>query len=288
MGTDNDRRIVKQIVQRLKRDRRGFGERPCSYYSQKEPEPFITHVLKLKLVRDLLPYSLAGEVGQDLSQEQQKQFKEIVERLDRYGELVEGWQQGRPGSQSCLDDLEERLKFWAFRNMPDYCWGLVNLSQVVDELMAVVKVNIGSYTYEEDLLVWAIPFFVGELWDQVEEVARQLRGSVVLVQLRERLQLRARRILSHIRKTYGIYGIEVDDVTERALLFVMRADDREYNAHRNNISEWALGKLVDQIKLRALFYSEPNMGPDWHLNPHEEAWERQKRRKLLQTFHDIV
>jgi hypothetical protein len=60
MGIEYHRQLITQMIQRLKRDRRGFGERPCSYHAQEGPAPFITYVLGLQPVQHLLPCQAAG------------------------------------------------------------------------------------------------------------------------------------------------------------------------------------------------------------------------------------
>jgi hypothetical protein len=288
MSQDNDRHLVRQVIQRLTRDKRGFGERSWSFYSPQEADTFISHVLGLEPMRNLLPYGRTGNLGQDLSKREQQLLKDLVDRVDRYGDLVTGWRRGRPVSPSCLEDLEGRLEFWAFRNMPQHCWGRVHLRQVVAGLMNALQANITSYSYTEDLLVWAIPFLIQTLWAQAEEVSLQVREGVDVPRLRGQLEPEAQRILRHLREVYGIHGLEASEVTERALRLLMCADDAEYAAHQDQIREWAMDKLRSQIKLQLQSYVEPDMGPDWHRDPGQEAWELRKRQRLLQVLYEEV
>lgn len=288
---------LEEIIERLKRDKGGFGSRPCSCYSLGEHQEFTSYVLGLQPVRDLLHYT-PTETVTDLSDEQQRRLKAVVDQVDRYGLLVRGWQgcrcsdwgQCRCVSTRCLDDLKLRLNFWARRNVPnDY---QEKVAQVVASLLVALRSEITKYTYQEDLIKWAVPLLVKELWLQVEHVAQQSRPNVNLAQLRQKLQSAAQGILDRIRESYGIYGIEVDDVVERAVHFVMSANVEEYIDYRDKDNDevfaWALVKLKNEIKLQVSFYIEPNMSHAWGLNQAKDRWEWQKRQTWLEVFCDPV
>lgn len=282
--------IIGPVIQGLRkqpgRKKGGFGSRPYSYYSQEEQPAFIAYILDLKPVLNLLRYTQAGQLS-ELARDHQAQLTAIVDRVDQYGELVKGWQQRHPISERCLNDFKERLNFWARRNIPDYCWQDLELPNVVKNLMEAVQAKIGGYTYEEDLFSWMIPLLVEELRRQLQEVVKKSRPELDLAYLKEQLQPSTEKILTHIRETYGLDGIEANDVVERALFLVMRATKEEYDENEPRLLDWAAGKLKSEIKLHVLFSWEPNMSHAWGLEQADDQGEWQKRRQLLQVFFDL-
>jgi len=109
-------------------------------------------------------------------------------------------------------------------------------------------------------MVWAIPILNRELLAQIAPIAQAERPAVDVARLRPQLQTRARRCLGHLRTTFGVDGIGVDDVVDRALFAVMHADDAEYHEHcknANSVSAWAVDKLKDQIKHQVLSRCRP-------------------------------
>ena len=288
MQANGHRSIVKQIIQRLKRDRRGFGERPWSYFLQQGLEPFVTQVLRLEPVIDLLPYASTGNASEELTRVQQERLKKTIDRFDRYGVLVEGWKRNLDVSQGCVYDLDSRLKFWASRNVPDSCWDRGSLSEIVSRLSAAIQGRVASYSYDQDLLSWAIPCLVAELEAYVAKDARYVDAGIHLEQMRGFLYDRAAEILERVRTDCGIHGIEPEGVTERAMLHILHAGDAEYPGQRDDLAAWALDRLKAQIRFQVLTRALPDLGPEWYLDAREEMGELVKRRLLLQAFGEIV
>lgn len=289
--------IIEEIIARLRRDKLGFGQRPCSRYDQAKAQYFIDYVLGYEPVNDLLQQAPV-EAMADLSETQQKQLKVMVDRMDRYGALVGGWQTCRcPKGRSCrcvpadcLADLDERLTFWVRRNLPNNYQQYT--TQVVAALRAALRTEIGNYRFQADLLAWAIPMLVETLWQQLEQVTKQSGSRVDVAHLRQKLRPVAQHILDHIRATYGIDGIDAADVVDRALLLVIgvTADEYDNNQAKGDVEvfEWALLKLKSQFKLHTLFYLEPNLSHKWGLSQDKDGWEWQKRRRLFEVFCDLA
>lgn len=289
------REIIEEIISRLCRDqKRGFGQRPCSRYTQAEAYRFIEEVLGCEPVVDLLQRIAAGVMA-DLSEAQQQQLKIIVDHFDQYGALVNGWRTCRcPQGQgcrcvptACLKDLETRLTFWVRRNLPTRCQQ--QGPQVVAALLAALRAAIGHYTFQADLLAWAVPIWVEALWPQLEQLAKQSARPVDMTDLRQSLRPAAEHILDHLRAAYGIDGIDAAAVVNRTMLLVIRAVVDDYN-DEGELEVWtpALRQLKSQLKLHTLFYLEPNLSHNWGLNPAGDSGEWQKRRRLVEVFCDLV
>ncbi len=255
--------VVKQIIGRLKRSKLGFGSRavrPCSLFAEIGRESFIDYVLQ-QFDHALSELPGAPSDVSDLSRQQQQELRAFVDRIDRFGDLVRSWSTSRSVSDPCLADIDLRLVFWADRNVPAYCWhGLPSRRDIVRDLRSALKQKIDDYHFERDLMVWAIPILNRELLAQIAPIAQAERPAVDVARLRPQLQTRARRCLGHLRTTFGVDGIGVDDVVDRALFAVMHADDAEYHEHcknANSVSAWAVDKLKDQIKHQVLSRCRP-------------------------------
>lgn len=291
------REIIKEIIDVLGlAKKQNFDQRPCSRYGQVGAYRFIEDALGCEPVADLLQHVPAG-VAADLSAAQRQQLKVIVDHLDRYGALVNGWRtcrcpQGkgcRCVPPACLKDIETRLTFWVRRNLPNGCQP--HSPQVVTALLAALRTAIGHYTFHADLLAWAVPVLLEALWPQLEHLAKQLDRQVDVARLRHSLPSAAEQILDHLRDSYGIDGIDAAAVVDQTLLLVIRVVVDDYNDQaEGEVEIWtsALRQLKSQIKLHTLFYLEPNLSHNWGLNQTRDGEEWHKRRRLFEVFCDLV
>lgn len=289
------RQIIEQIIDALGLAKKeNSDQRPCSRYAQAGAYRLIEDALGCEPVADLLQHVPAG-VAADLSAAQRQQLKAIVDRLDQYGALVNGWRTCRcPQGQgcrcvptACLKDLETRLTFWVRRNLPTRCQQ--QGPQVVAALLAALRAAISHYTFQADLLDWAVPIWVEALWPQLEQLAKQSARPVDVTDLRQSLRPAAEHILDHLRAAYGIDGIDAAAVVNRTMLLVIRAVVDDYNDEGElEVSTPALRQLKSQLKLHTLFYLEPNLSHNWGLNPAGDSGEWQKRRRLVEVFCDLV
>ena len=290
MTSQDERRLIRDTIWRLKRHRHSrFGRRPCSYYRHLRAQEgrargrsvFVSHVLKRTLARTVIGAST------DLTRAQKTRLNESVDWADRFGEWVTTGRLDALGSEGCRRAWEQRLKLWAQRRLPAYCWSQVDLDQVVADLAGAVQAHLGGYAYQRSFFAWAVPFLNAQLIEWLEWTARTARPAVDVPALREALSSRVPRLLDRLRAAYGAYGIAVEDVVERALLVVLRAEDEAYQGNLGRIEAWALERAADQVRLWIHACWAPDLRQSWGIDAATDACELRKRRELLKTFLEL-
>ena len=236
MTSQTVRDIIEQTIQRLRKHKpRRFGRRPCSYYGfltgqkgKQGHEVFVTYV------QVHTPGSAVCGASPDLTQAQKSRLNEIVDWVDQCGQWVADWKRAtafrRPAganwknSSNCGQSGACPVMFGC-RSTP---------ARIAADLVGVLQTHIGDYTFEQAFFVWAMPLLNARLIALIEPAVQAARPAICVTLLREQLVSAVSATLDWLGQSCGIYGISLEDMAERALLAVLRAEDEKYRKIRSN------------------------------------------------------
>lgn len=283
------RGIVEDAIDRLSNNNAKFGRLPCSYYPrlgadlQDRREAFIITAENLPVIRAL---GLPPGTIDDVQLPTLELLKDILKNLDQYGGFVELWKVGDPVPEVCRDWLRTMVKRWTERKLRSdelvLPWRLIP-----HHLLRTLQDNVDKYQYDCDFFLWALPILEEALQRERLKLADLPGGAPSVAQgFRNQLTLAAEQILTSVENTYGITGIDRDQVVSLTVDLVTCAGPNRYLAGRAQLSA-ALATLRDVIKVEVIDRVEPEVDHPWGRDPRADAIERRRCRRLLQAYGSL-
>jgi hypothetical protein len=250
---------LRRLAAKLASDNREIGNRPFSACEKHGRDWFVDTVCRLETIRWVCSKAFGEAPWNELAPDEIERAEAIIDRVDRYGTLLEDWD-GRAA------DLRQRLRQWARVHCPSDLWtrgsSAGSLPKFVDRLMAAVKAAADGYTaaFEPDFLIWIRPVLRRTVLD---EWTRRFAPPLD----RKRL-LSCAQALLEIARTHGIDATGVvpldkedgspegtlpdedrraaEQIVEAALFTLIR------NPVDDDIERDALAAVVNQVKNRSL------------------------------------
>ncbi len=148
---------------------------------------------------------------EELTDEQRRELKAVLSRIDRYGQAV----RGTLPLEACLPGLADRLQMWLVANLAPALRMLLDAS-LAQSLAGRLGQAVRAYTYEADFWAWAEPLLVDELLAHLFAHGICARDALAV------LTQDAKRYLSVVRASHGVYGVDAQQVASRAMLIALR------------------------------------------------------------------
>ncbi len=218
------------------------------------------------------------------------QLESVTNYVDLYALWVESLKFGARGAE-VRGDLSTAITTWAKGHIPSSCLKKMNLSAATGHLLDTLKQQVSEYRFDEDfLLSWMRP----NLTDAMMGLLGTFRPEMT-PELRARLQEKAANILEGLCDSFGIYGLDDKELVERALFFVITAEEAKYDYYKPQMDQWALSVLKEQIRTETYFRCQPRMdmrdkwGQVITLSQKEmEDGELKMRETFIKTFLRLV
>ena len=155
------------------------------------------------------------------------QLESVTNYVDLYALWVESLKSGTRGAE-VREDLNDAVTAWAKAHIPSTCLQQINLSGAASQLVDTLKQHVADYRFDEDfLLSWMRP----NLTDAMMGLLGTFRPEIT-PELRARLREEATNILEALCDSFGIYGLDDEELVERALFFVITAEAAKYDDYK--------------------------------------------------------
>ena len=209
----------------------------------------------------------------DLTDEQRRQLKAVLGRIDRFGQAV----RGASTLDDCLPGLMDRLAVWLQASVSPSLLRVLGAS-IIQDMASRLRRSIRTYPYDVDFWAWAGSMLVDEI------LLRLVARGYCAGGLMNDLTRDADKCLAVVYGTHGIYGVDTQMVAARALLITFRSvGETPISISAATVRD----TLRAEIKRFAVEAALPVM--DWTMFPAEqEEAELLKRMRLLEEFNRLV